>query len=579
MSGCLWQSDKYWQNMDPQPQALEWEPNLSPTLLSDSSSRRRDHQPSLYPPYPCLAVIPYPHALHAMSTADISLSPERIVQPPRPPNAWILYRSDKLRQLPPTEPGNPRRAQAEVSKMISNMWKNESEAVRNEYERRADAKKAEHQQMYPNYRFQPMKKEEKERMRTEKRSEKEKERTQSRKTRHRSHVPYIASSIAASMPSMIPLYNPEAHFGPTGPSPPMSAASSPEDDSPLREAQTALGDSSSSYLPTASPTPVSPNPHSPGSSSPRRNPKHVVVPRPPLSPQQWSVQPSRSSSSASSVRTSPTRSSEKSSQKHSEKGNEGVRTQCMIHSTSQMAHNCVPFVLQGMPYDVSVFPPHPSAEWSSDDLSSLQALLSVTDDPSIFELSNISPELLLAHPTGQIEVSMGTDLLPFEPSSSDYTAFTQDFFGAFDLPEPNSSSHSSADFASPLSSPDVAGTASKAPSTVPSGGDGSDLLSLFSSEEDQRSLGGAGAEMLEYFNFEPQYAQTAGPPPACPQPPVHKPALTPLMESKEPNVATSCYSSANAKTMRRSAVPWKQKFPEENPPLEPSLSRWGVSAR
>ncbi|KIK98564.1 hypothetical protein PAXRUDRAFT_55546, partial [Paxillus rubicundulus Ve08.2h10] len=77
------------------------------------------------------------------------------VQPPRPPNAWILYRSDRLKELPPSK---ERRAQADVSKLISNMWKNEKEEVKLEYERMADAKKAEHQRLYPSYRFQPMKK-------------------------------------------------------------------------------------------------------------------------------------------------------------------------------------------------------------------------------------------------------------------------------------------------------------------------------------------------------------------------------------------------------------------------------------
>ncbi|KAF9451290.1 hypothetical protein P691DRAFT_663589, partial [Macrolepiota fuliginosa MF-IS2] len=90
-----------------------------------------------------------------------SRSAPRVVKAPRPPNAWIIYRSDKAHQLPPLEPGQPRRAQAEVSKMISNMWANESEETRQEYERRAEEAKAAHALKYPGYRFKPMKKEEK----------------------------------------------------------------------------------------------------------------------------------------------------------------------------------------------------------------------------------------------------------------------------------------------------------------------------------------------------------------------------------------------------------------------------------
>jgi hypothetical protein len=127
--------------------------------------------------------------------------------------------------------------------MISSMWRNETDAVRAEYERRADAKKAEHQQMYPGYRFQPMKKEDKERIRTEKRTEKEKERTQSRRPRSRTS-PYATSPVPSVLPYDIPLYQPESLYGPVGPSPPMSAASSPEPGSPCIDPLPPLDDSS-----------------------------------------------------------------------------------------------------------------------------------------------------------------------------------------------------------------------------------------------------------------------------------------------------------------------------------------------
>ncbi|KDQ21312.1 hypothetical protein BOTBODRAFT_99971, partial [Botryobasidium botryosum FD-172 SS1] len=77
-------------------------------------------------------------------------------QPPRPPNAWILYRSDKLRELN-RDPGN-RKPQAEISKIISQWWKQESDDVRGQYEKLSEKKKLEHQLQYPGYRFQPIKK-------------------------------------------------------------------------------------------------------------------------------------------------------------------------------------------------------------------------------------------------------------------------------------------------------------------------------------------------------------------------------------------------------------------------------------
>lgn len=165
-------------------------------------------------------------------TGDPSPDNRPTVQPPRPPNAWILYRSDKLRELPPPAPNQPRRAQADVSKLISHMWKHESEYVRAEYERLADVKKAEHQALYPGYRFQPMKKEEKERLREEKRLEKEKVRANSK--RRPRPAPYAppAMYMPANIPHPLAAYYqapPDALYGPFGPSPPVSAASSPEE--------------------------------------------------------------------------------------------------------------------------------------------------------------------------------------------------------------------------------------------------------------------------------------------------------------------------------------------------------------
>lgn len=81
------------------------------------------------------------------------------IQPPRPPNSWILYRAWKLKQLPPPGPGEGRRNQSDVSTMLSTLWRNESTEIREYFERLADEAKAEHKLRYPNYRYQPKKKE------------------------------------------------------------------------------------------------------------------------------------------------------------------------------------------------------------------------------------------------------------------------------------------------------------------------------------------------------------------------------------------------------------------------------------
>jgi len=146
-------------------------------------------------------------SLNGPSDVDDASKPGSAIHTPRPPNAWILYRSDKLKaiaagdEIPgldsvmaelgvsgsssfderekkgsdkdeddgsaktqaktkkkgkkgckePTEAllslgsGKTGRGlpQADISKMISILWKRESEAVRAEYERRSEMKKAE----------------------------------------------------------------------------------------------------------------------------------------------------------------------------------------------------------------------------------------------------------------------------------------------------------------------------------------------------------------------------------------------------------------------------------------------------
>lgn len=84
---------------------------------------------------------------------------------PRPSNAWIIYRSQKFRELQQDRDSQARsastgkpRSQAVISRIISQMWANETPAIKQEFEALADAKKLEHQRMYPNYRYRPRKK-------------------------------------------------------------------------------------------------------------------------------------------------------------------------------------------------------------------------------------------------------------------------------------------------------------------------------------------------------------------------------------------------------------------------------------
>jgi hypothetical protein len=180
------------------------------THCSSPSDSNLASQPD--PIAPSAAPIPLPSLLNTTSQISIMSGIVRNKaaggagaqqQPPRPPNAWILYRSDKLQELPPPPLGHPKPTQAEVSKIISAQWRAEAEDVRALYEQRAEMAKAEHARLYPNYRFAPMKKADKDRIREEKRQAKEQERA-GRRVRGRV-APYPPPSTAPTFKASIPL--------------------------------------------------------------------------------------------------------------------------------------------------------------------------------------------------------------------------------------------------------------------------------------------------------------------------------------------------------------------------------------
>lgn len=74
--------------------------------------------------------------------------------PPRPPNAFILYRKSKQADILAANQGL---SNNDVSKIIGNMWQNEVESVKEHFQTSAHIIKLEHQIMYPNYRYSPRK--------------------------------------------------------------------------------------------------------------------------------------------------------------------------------------------------------------------------------------------------------------------------------------------------------------------------------------------------------------------------------------------------------------------------------------
>jgi hypothetical protein len=70
-------------------------------------------------------------------------SSKRGPKAPRPPNAWILYRSAMLSRMS-QDGGLAGRQQAELSKIIAERWRSESTQVRRHYEHEAERRKLEH---------------------------------------------------------------------------------------------------------------------------------------------------------------------------------------------------------------------------------------------------------------------------------------------------------------------------------------------------------------------------------------------------------------------------------------------------
>ncbi len=196
-----------------------------------------------------------PSLLHLPFRRRIMAGSSSSAKPPRPPNAWILFRSDMVRVMP--KPATGAAQQSVVSKAISKLWAEADPAIKHEYERRAEIRKQEHAEMYPDYRFQPVKKEDKERQKEEAKQAKERSRRSGRKDRGSNRLRTVTPTASTSavttapfpyaIPHFYPLSSQPFHPAPHGPTPPMSAAPSPSpENSPLE----VVSDDQGRFLPT-----------------------------------------------------------------------------------------------------------------------------------------------------------------------------------------------------------------------------------------------------------------------------------------------------------------------------------------
>ncbi|KAJ7128884.1 hypothetical protein C8R43DRAFT_957402 [Mycena crocata] len=340
---------------------------------------------------------------------------KKAVQPPRPPNAWILYRAEKSKAI-------GRKAQSDVSKEISAMWKAETPDVRAEYERRAEEKKAEHSAMYPQYRFQPVKKEVKERLREVKKQEKEQRKEAQRRGRANPRPSPAAQASRQYTPNpgstldpLAPYYNAEQRYGAHGPTPPMSAANSPSEGGTSEIPQSRVEESSASPSTHASPYPQTPS---------------SVYGSPALPASSYGT------SFTDSQSPEPDASSVDTSEATQWKDPRDMRPSLITTSgnwTSDFGSQEHSASQEFLSFDV----PNPMTSWNGHnpgEFDDIQAILSATGDPSIFQLSDFDPQTLLDHPTGQLEISLGQMSFPgFDdpiPNLSDFPYYLPQSYSA-----------------------------------------------------------------------------------------------------------------------------------------------------
>lgn len=76
---------------------------------------------------------------------------------PRPPNSFILYRRDKHTEILLKSNSDKGLNNNAISRVVADMWKNESLEVKGLYKAKADEEKRMHLLKYPNYKYQPRK--------------------------------------------------------------------------------------------------------------------------------------------------------------------------------------------------------------------------------------------------------------------------------------------------------------------------------------------------------------------------------------------------------------------------------------
>ncbi|KAJ3481962.1 hypothetical protein NLI96_g7302 [Meripilus lineatus] len=137
----------------PSPRNVTFAPNITPGTYVESDSATTDDSE---PPSPADAIFP-PSETPASAPSRRRVPPGKrrsLGYIPRPPNAFMLFRADFVRQK--HVPGSIETNHGSLSKIIGNCWRALPLEEKRIWENRAKKAKAEHRERYPNYRFRPI---------------------------------------------------------------------------------------------------------------------------------------------------------------------------------------------------------------------------------------------------------------------------------------------------------------------------------------------------------------------------------------------------------------------------------------
>lgn len=143
----------YYGVHSPSPRPVTFAPNVTPGTYvepdfpSASSSEPPSPTSKLFPPSECVPPAPSRRRVPPGKRRSMGYIP-------RPPNAFMLFRADFVRQK--HVPGSIETNHGSLSKIIGNCWRSLPLEEKRVWEVKAKHAKAEHKARYPEYRFRPV---------------------------------------------------------------------------------------------------------------------------------------------------------------------------------------------------------------------------------------------------------------------------------------------------------------------------------------------------------------------------------------------------------------------------------------